>query len=283
MDMELYSPLVICVLAQALSGKISTLKINGEFPKQFLFPCSFEKLSVSLKKVSLKTAFNYLNLVSFIIWLTQLNALEELSLHHAPQRRSFLSSLRLLNFYFPSSQLRKLSLNGFVLHSFVSEKLKDWPHLEDLSLLCCTYLEQNVEFDFLTQLRRLEVSFNQVHQLTDLISHPGCQLKIVDAQWIWGQDPSPSPSEIQNVIDAMRKNRTIEAFHLCDSSLQQSVSPYVKRNLIFNQLMSTSVNIPAGLWPHLLELVAGSSSSWSCGIDAFYFVFREGGLLSIEH
>ena len=35
LDMELYSPLVIRYLAQALSGKISTLKINGEFYKQF--------------------------------------------------------------------------------------------------------------------------------------------------------------------------------------------------------------------------------------------------------
>ena len=129
LDLELNSPLVILYLAQALFGKISSIKITGEFPKKFMLPCSFENLSVNLKKVSLKTAFNSLNLVSFISWLTQLKSLEELSLHHVSEHRGGLSSLKLFIFYFPSSQLRKLSLNGFVLHSFVSEKLKDWPIL----------------------------------------------------------------------------------------------------------------------------------------------------------
>ena len=105
MDMELYSPLVIHVLAQALLGKISTLKINGEFPKLLMYLLNFEKLSVNLKKLSVKTDLYSLNLVSFISLLIQLKSLEELSMHHVPQRRGGLSSLCLLIFYFPFSQI----------------------------------------------------------------------------------------------------------------------------------------------------------------------------------
>ena len=78
LDMGLYSPLVIWELAHALLGKISSLKIVGKIYNQYIFPCSFEKLSVNLKKVSLKTAFYSLNLAPFISWLTQLKSLEEL-------------------------------------------------------------------------------------------------------------------------------------------------------------------------------------------------------------
>ena len=160
---------------------------------------------------------------------------------------------------------------------------KTGPILRIFSLFSCHFRVNGMNLYKLTQLSWLEVSFNQVHQLTELIFHPGCQLKIVDAQCINPRRQSLSSSEIQIVIDAMRKNRSIEAFPIGDSSLQTSFSPYVNRNLIFNQLMSTSVNIPAGLWPYLLDLVAVSSSSWSCGIDAFYFVFCNGGLLSMKH
>ena len=57
LDLKLYSLLVIRELAQALLGKISSIKINGEFSRKFLIPYFFEKLLVNLKKVSLKTAF----------------------------------------------------------------------------------------------------------------------------------------------------------------------------------------------------------------------------------
>ena len=139
-----------------------------------------------------------------------------------------------------------------------------------------------MRFETLTHLRRLEVSFHQVHHLTDLISHPGCQLKIVDAHRVMNGTPRVTEEQTEELIKALEKNRTIESFHTQNEQFDMLFSPYVKRNLIFNQLMPTSVNIPAGLWPHLLELVAGSSSFWSCGIDAFYFVFRNGGLLSME-
>ena len=136
----------------------------------------------------MKSDFESLNLITFIRFLTQLKALEDLSLHCLPDFFSEVFCLVLL-FYF-ATQLRKLNLDRFVLHSFVSEKLKDWPNLEDISLICCTYLEQNVEFDFLSEVLRLELCFNQVHQLTELISHPGCRLKIVDVRWISGKSIS---------------------------------------------------------------------------------------------
>ena len=136
-----------------------------------------------------------------------------------------------------------------------------------------------MRFETLTRLRRLEVSFHQVHLLTELIFHPGCQLKIVDAYRVVNGTPRVTEEQTEKLIMALEKNKTIEVFYTQNEEFDMLCSPYVKRNLVYNQLMSTSVNIPAGLWLYLLELVAGSSSSWSCGIDAFYFVFRNGAHL----
>ena len=82
LGLELYSPLVICELAQALAGKISSLKITGEFFKQFMVPYYFEKLLGNLKKVFLKTSFHSLDIGPFMSCLTQLTSLEELLLHY---------------------------------------------------------------------------------------------------------------------------------------------------------------------------------------------------------
>ena len=98
-------------------------------------------------------------------------------------------------------------------------------------------------------LRRLEVSFHQVHHLTELISHPGCQLKIVDAHRVVLDTPRVTEEQTEELIMALKKNKTIEAFYTHNDQFDMLFSPYVKRNLIFNQLMPTSVNIPAGLWP----------------------------------
>ena len=104
-----------------------------------------------------------------------------------------------------------------------------------------------MRFEPMIHLRRFKVSFHQVHQLTELISHPGCQLKIVDAHRVVNGTPRVTEKQTEKLIKTLEKNRTIEAFHTYNEEFDMLFSPYVKRNLIFNQLMLTSVNIPAGL------------------------------------
>ena len=106
-------------------------------------------------------------------------------------------------------------------------EIEEWQHLEDLSFIRCQFYDPSgrvfsrfdsdddssneyvwsMGFDQLTQLSRIEVSFHQVHYLTELISHPGCQLKIVDAHRVVLCTPRVTEEQTEKLIMALKKKQ----------------------------------------------------------------------------
>ena len=300
LGLDLTDTMISSLFSQALAGKISSIKMHGEFYPHILSQISFENLSETLKHVSLGTLFEIPDVYSMSNWLMQLTSLESLSLQQH-QNQKFLEHF--FTAYAPTSQLRKLCLEDFTIHSEMIGEIKDWQNLEDLSFIMCDFYDpttrihrrfdsdddSSIEFAWsmgfvhLTHLQRVEVSFHQLHHLTELISHPGCQLKIVDAHRFVIHTPRVSSKQTEELIKALEKNKTIEAFHTYSEQFDMTFSPYVKRNLVYNKLIHHSVNIPAGLWPHILELFARIPIQSADTCDAFYLVFRHGGYLAIKN
>ena len=73
----------------------------------------------------------------------------------------------------------------------------------------------------MTHLLRLKVIFYQVYHLTELISHPRCQLKIVDAHRVVLGTPRVTEKQTEELIMALKKNRTIEAFYTHNDKFAQ--------------------------------------------------------------
>ena len=215
---------VFVELAQALSGAISSLSYDGWFFLEFV------RLSIApkkLKKFFLQNGFFPEDPLLLSSWVMQHESLEEFSLQYHPTYTTKTFLCQFLTHYSPTSQLQKLSLDGFSLKPWMVEKFGEWQNLEDLSLRKCTFQDSTMRFATLTHLRRLEVSFHQVHHLTDLISHPGCQLKIVDAHRVVLDTPRVTEEKTGKLIMALKKNKTIEAFHTHNDQFDMLFSPYV--------------------------------------------------------
>ena len=230
LGLDLTDSMLSSIFSQALAGKISSITVYGEFYPHILDQVSVENLSSTLKHVSLGTLFEIPDVYSMKNWLMQLTSLESLSLQQRRHQR-FLE--RFLPAYTPTSQLKKLCLEEFTIHKEMIVEIEEWQHLEDLSFIRCQFYDPSgrvfsrfdsdddssneyvwsMGFDQLTQLSRIEVSFHQFHYLTELISHPGCQLKIVDAHRVVLDTPRVTEEQTEKLIKALEKNKTIESFH----------------------------------------------------------------------